>query len=258
MEVFQASQQLHGQRLLLLLQSRCLSVTAKSFALLLQHLADLRSATEQQTGIAKADAAVASIVEAESVQLHTMAAVLRTAVGECTAGISDAGLQLQGEAAAVAKVRKELQQQGKALVEQLQPYVEQDKDHRQQQRQTVGTEQEAPSGDSRQDIEQHQQRQKEQQQRGLSGQQAQQLAQDLQQFGDAICLQLPVSSWCCNPRCSSVEEHSELELVSRKGSRCSGRAAARFCSKACQQQCSKGQHAPVCKRIAAVHKGSST
>ncbi|WIA18276.1 hypothetical protein OEZ85_009743 [Tetradesmus obliquus] len=53
----------------------------------------------------------------------------------------------------------------------------------------------------------------------------------------------------------NMAECSELELVSRKGSRCSGCATARFCSKSCQQQCWKGQHAPVCKRITAARKG---
>jgi hypothetical protein len=100
--------------------------------------------------------------------------------------------------------------------------------------------------------------QQQQQPQPFQGEQAEQLARDVQQFGDAICLQLPVSFWCCNPRCSSVQQHSELELVSGKGSRCSGCAAARFCSRACQQQCWKGQHAPVCKRIAAARKGQTT
>uniref|UniRef100_A0A383VMP1 MYND-type domain-containing protein n=1 Tax=Tetradesmus obliquus TaxID=3088 RepID=A0A383VMP1_TETOB len=77
----------------------------------------------------------------------------------------------------------------------------------------------------------------------------------LQQFGHAICLQLPVPYWCCNPACSNVQEWSELELVSCKVSRCAGCATARFCSKSCQQRCWQGQHAPVCKRIAAARKG---
>jgi hypothetical protein len=63
------------------------------------------------------------------------------------------------------------------------------------------------------------------------------LAQQLQQFGEAVCHQLPVSLWCCNPRCTNLQQQSEAELVGGKGCVCSGCHTARFCSRQCLEQC---------------------
>jgi hypothetical protein len=81
------------------------------------------------------------------------------------------------------------------------------------------------------------------------------LAQQLQQFGEAVCHQLPVSMWCCNPRCSNLQQQSEAELVGGKGCVCSRCHTARFCSRQCLEQCWKKQlHKGVCKRIAAARQ----
>jgi hypothetical protein len=169
--------------------------------------------------------------------------------------LADAGFQLPGEPEAAATALSKLLQQGKSLLEQLQPYDTRLAALETRVAQQPGRSEADGSSSSSVQTPGTQSQQQQQQQQSFQGEQAEQLARDVQQFGDAICLQLPVSFWCCNPRCSSVQQHSELELVSGKGSRCSGCAAARFCSKACQQQCWKGQHAPVCKRIAAARKG---
>jgi hypothetical protein len=79
------------------------------------------------------------------------------------------------------------------------------------------------------------------------------LAQQLQQFGEAVCYQLPVSLWCCNPRCTNLQQQSEAELVGGKGCVCAGCHTARFCSRQCLEQCwSKQLHKGVCRRIAAA------
>jgi hypothetical protein len=169
--------------------------------------------------------------------------------------MGDAELQLPGEPEAAAQALAKLQEQGKSLQEQLQLYIAPPAAPETREAQQPGrSEADGSSSSSSVQTPGTQSQQQQQQPQPFQGEQAEQIAWDVQQFGDAICLQLPVSFWCCNPRCSSVQQHSELELVSGKGSRCSGCAAARFCSKACQQQCWKGQHAPVCKRIAAACK----
>jgi hypothetical protein len=84
------------------------------------------------------------------------------------------------------------------------------------------------------------------------------LLQQLQQFGEAVCHQLPVSLWCCNPRCSNLQKQSEQELVGGKGCVCSACHTARFCSKECLQACwKKQQHRGVCKRLAAASSSIS-
>jgi hypothetical protein len=296
----------------LLLQSRCLLHVASSAMLMQQHAAKWAAAAEQQAcGQEEAAAAAATYTALASEHLNLIAMLLKVHVDACLVYLAAAGFQLPGDAAAAAKALAKLQQQGKALQEQLQPYtslqlqqpasgtpnidgcsgsgsskqqaLQQQKEQEQEevedmqqqstaQQSTIqhprcssssnntasGQGSSASMQDSEQqrqdDKEQQQQQQQQQLQREFQGQQAEQLAQQVQQFAQAICLQLPVPYWCCNPGCSNVQEHSELELVSRKGSRCSGCATARFCSRACQQQSWKGQHAPVCKRIAAARK----
>jgi hypothetical protein len=81
------------------------------------------------------------------------------------------------------------------------------------------------------------------------------LLQQLQQFGEAVCHQLPVSLWCCNPRCINLQQQSEQELVGGKACVCSACHTARFCSKECLQACWKKQlHRGACKRIAAARQ----
>uniref|UniRef100_A0A383VLT5 MYND-type domain-containing protein n=1 Tax=Tetradesmus obliquus TaxID=3088 RepID=A0A383VLT5_TETOB len=223
--VLDASQRFEGQ-LQLLLQGRCLSLLAKSAVLVQRNAASQQNAAAEQQGDEDGEEDT-DTKHVAAAYLEAVLNALSLAVSLCAASLAAAGLELPGEQAAAAKALAKLQRQGKALQQQLQAHP---------------------------DMAQHQAQQQPQQQR-FQGQQAEQLAQALQQFGHAICLQLPVRYWCCNPACSSVAECSELELVSRKGSRCSGCATARFCSKSCQQQCWKGQHAPVCKRIAAARRG---
>jgi hypothetical protein len=79
------------------------------------------------------------------------------------------------------------------------------------------------------------------------------LGQQLQQVGTALIMQLPQPLWCCNPRCSSLAQLSELALVGGKGCVCSGCRTARFCSRECLTACWTNQlHRRVCKRIAAA------
>jgi hypothetical protein len=79
------------------------------------------------------------------------------------------------------------------------------------------------------------------------------LGQQLQQVGTALVMQLPQPLWCCNPRCSSLAQLSELALVGGKGCVCSGCRTARFCSRECLTACWTNQlHRRVCKRIAAT------
>jgi hypothetical protein len=244
-----------SRQLLLLLCSGCLSSIARSALQLQQAASDwtAAAAADQQKGeFANQAAGHAAALAGE--HLSVMATFCHTTVVDCTQALNDAGLQLLGEPQAAAKALAKLQQQGKSLQKQLQPYVTQlAVPERCEAQQLANSEAGGSSSSSSMQVPGAQSQQ--QQQQAFQGEEAKQLARNLQQFGDAICLQLPVSFWCCNPRCSSVQQHSELELVSGKGSRCSGCAAARFCSKACQQQCWKGQHAPVCKRIAAARRG---
>jgi hypothetical protein len=72
----------------------------------------------------------------------------------------------------------------------------------------------------------------------------------LQQFGDAVCSQLPLAYWCCNPACVQLQGVSELEPVAGKGCVCAKCKTARFCCSACIAQCYQDQHKQVCKRIA--------
>jgi hypothetical protein len=241
-----------GQQLQLLLRSRCLSIFAR-LAVHSQHAtADGLQAQQQEHTDASADEAAIAVLAGQ--QLTLMAQMLERIVVDCTQALSDAGLQLPGEPEAAAAALSKLQQQGKSLQEQLRPYTAQPAAPVTGEAHQPASTEGGGSSSSSSSIQAAGTQSQQQQQQRFQGEQAQQLARDVQQFGDAICLQLPVSLWCCNPCCSSVQQHSELELVSGKGSRCSGCAAARFCSRACQQQCWKGQHAPVCKRIAAARK----
>jgi hypothetical protein len=72
----------------------------------------------------------------------------------------------------------------------------------------------------------------------------------LQQFGDAVCSQIPVGLWCCNPACVRLQGFSEQEPVAGKGCVCAKCKTARFCCRACIEQCYKDQHKMVCRRIA--------
>jgi hypothetical protein len=72
----------------------------------------------------------------------------------------------------------------------------------------------------------------------------------LQQFGDAVCSQFPVGLWCCNPACVRLQGFSEQEPVAGKGCVCAKCKTARFCCRACIEQCYKDQHKMVCRRIA--------
>lgn len=78
------------------------------------------------------------------------------------------------------------------------------------------------------------------------------LSQQLQQFGDAVCCQLPFAWWCCNPCCTSVQGASEQVPVAWKSCLCARCRTARFCSRECITQCWKDGHRKVCKRIAAA------
>jgi hypothetical protein len=80
-------------------------------------------------------------------------------------------------------------------------------------------------------------------------------AQQMQPLGVALAAQLPTNLCCCNPACTNVHMPSEVQLVGGKACVCSGCKAARFCSRACLQQCwTREQHKPVCKRIAAAQQ----
>jgi hypothetical protein len=91
-------------------------------------------------------------------------------------------------------------------------------------------------------------------QRGL---QLVQLAQRLQQLGAAVISQLPQPHCCNNPGCRNLGGLSERQLVSGRGSRCSGCKVARFCSRECQAEHwgAPAGHKAVCKRLQAA--GSS-
>lgn len=72
-------------------------------------------------------------------------------------------------------------------------------------------------------------------------------AQQLQQFGAAVCAQLPLSICCNNTACTSLGKQSEMHLVGGKSSVCSGCRAARYCGKECQQVHWR-LHRRVCKQ----------
>ncbi|KAF6235935.1 hypothetical protein COO60DRAFT_1469746, partial [Scenedesmus sp. NREL 46B-D3] len=80
------------------------------------------------------------------------------------------------------------------------------------------------------------------------------LPRQLEQFGVAVCCQLPIAWWCCNPACKQLQGVSEQALVAGRGCVCAGCRTARFCSRACLEQCWKHQHRRVCKRIAAAQQ----
>jgi hypothetical protein len=75
------------------------------------------------------------------------------------------------------------------------------------------------------------------------------LGQYLVVLGAQVCAQLPVRSCCNYHLCSNTAKYSELELVSGKGSVCSGCTAARYCSSACQKAHWQTWHKPVCKQL---------
>jgi hypothetical protein len=59
------------------------------------------------------------------------------------------------------------------------------------------------------------------------------LLQQLQQFGEAVCHQLPVSLWCCNPRCTNLQQQSELELRASAAGSAWSSAGRSSCTRAC-------------------------
>jgi hypothetical protein len=85
------------------------------------------------------------------------------------------------------------------------------------------------------------------------------LLQQLQLFGEAVCHQLPVSLWCCNPRCTNLQQQSEAELVGGKGCVCAGCHAARFCSQQCLELCWKKKlHKGMCNKLLRHASSSSS
>jgi hypothetical protein len=183
-------------------------------------------------------------------------------------------VQLPGEAAAAAEAAQQLQQQAavlKPMLQQQLQVLEQAGDaaieHLQQEADTADTAElatgpapiataaqteEVQAAEADHDSSHATEVSLQQQlQRAFPGD----LLQQLQQFGEAVCHQLPVSLWCCNPRCSKLQKQSEQELVGGKACVCSACRTARFCSKECLQACWKKQlHRGVCKRIAAARQ----
>jgi hypothetical protein len=72
----------------------------------------------------------------------------------------------------------------------------------------------------------------------------------LQKLGLALSI-LPVKTACNNPRCSSLADLSEQQLVVGKARACAGCRVARYCSRACQVAAWK-QHKPACKAVASA------
>uniref|UniRef100_A0A383WFT3 Uncharacterized protein n=1 Tax=Tetradesmus obliquus TaxID=3088 RepID=A0A383WFT3_TETOB len=242
--VFSTTKYTDGQ-LQLLLQGRCLSLLVKIAVVMQRQAATLQTAgqkviLEKETEEAAKRAACASKL------LKTMPEPLQVMVDACTASLAAACLQLPGDAAAAAKALAKLQQQGKALQQQLQSYLCLPQQQAQQQQGSNVVKPNAGrdgcSGGSKQQADQEQKqdckRQLQlQQQHGFHGQQAEQLAQALQLFGHDICLQLPVPYWCCNSTCSNVAECSELELVSRKGSSTASHSFDKAQQRSCKASC---------------------
>uniref|UniRef100_A0A383VND6 MYND-type domain-containing protein n=1 Tax=Tetradesmus obliquus TaxID=3088 RepID=A0A383VND6_TETOB len=81
------------------------------------------------------------------------------------------------------------------------------------------------------------------------------MQQQMQQLGQALAAALPLPYCCNNPGCSCCEQLSELKLVQRAASRCSGCSVARYCSRACQLAHWQ-QHKPACKQLAAAAKAA--
>lgn len=81
------------------------------------------------------------------------------------------------------------------------------------------------------------------------------LANQLSQFGRAVCAAVPVTVCCNHPSCVCLERAKELFLVNGKSCICGQCKVARYCSKACQVQHFKQGHKAVCKRIAAANAG---
>jgi hypothetical protein len=197
-----------SQQLQLLLHGRCLSLFAR-LAVLSQHATVGWLQPQQQEDTDASDDEEPMAVLAGQ-QLTLMAQMLERILVDCVQALSDAGLQLPGEPAAAATALSKLQQQGKSLWEQLRPYAAQPAapatSEAHQHTSTEGCSNSSSSSIQAAGTQsEQQQEEQQQQQQPFLGAQAQQLAQDLQQFGDAVCLQLPVSSWCRNPRCSSVQ-----------------------------------------------------
>jgi hypothetical protein len=166
-------------------------------------------------------------------------------VRKCAALLRD--VQLPGEAAAATEAAQQLQQQAAGLLERLQRQQDASPSGTAAEgTKTSATEQPAAALAHRGVI-----RLCEELQKAFPGD----LAQQLQQFGEAVCHQLPISLWCCNPCCTNLQQQSELELVGGKGCICFGCRTARFCSRQCLEQCWKKQlHKGVCKRIAAARQ----
>jgi len=83
----------------------------------------------------------------------------------------------------------------------------------------------------------------------LCSEQGQQLPEGLKHFGRLLSAALP-SRCCCNePSCCCLDQVSELQLASGKGSKCSGCGVARYCGVADQKQHWK-LHKAVCRALA--------
>jgi hypothetical protein len=76
----------------------------------------------------------------------------------------------------------------------------------------------------------------------------------LEQLGAAVASQLPLPYCYNNPGCINLAKESEKELVSGKGTKCSGCCIARYCSERCYRRhwnLPEG-HKKVCKRLQAA------
>jgi hypothetical protein len=79
-----------------------------------------------------------------------------------------------------------------------------------------------------------------------------QLLQQLASFAEPVCAAHCVRYCCNHSGCTNLSGLSELELVGKPNSRCSGCKASFYCSRECQVA-AWPLHKRVCKRLQAAH-----
>jgi hypothetical protein len=176
-------------------------------------------------------------------QACAIALAMGPAISGSRVGSETIHICLPGEATAAAAARQQLLQQYTVLVEACKTATEA----------TDGSECNRPGSSSSSSSSSSQSAAARQQEALIPSYEV--LSAQLQQFGDAVCSQLPFAWWCCNPCCSSLQHVSEQVPVSGRSCLCSRCKTARFCSSECLAQCWKGHHRRVCKRIAAARQG---